>query len=73
MIRVYEEILQAAAEEAAEAATAAFGSGYEPSARSAYEFIRQQYFDDEDPRMVYLPATEMPPEFEAAYEAALGR
>jgi hypothetical protein len=70
MIRVYEEILKAAAEEAAEAATNAFGRGEEPSACMAYDFILQVWDGADEPALAYLPA-EMPPEFEAAYEAAL--
>jgi len=72
MIRVYEDVLKAAAEKAAEAATDAFGRGYEPPARSAYQFIVQWWYEEDEPAAAYLP-TEMPPEFEAGYEAALGR
>jgi hypothetical protein len=71
MIRVYEDILKAAAKEAAEAATDAFGRGHEPPAHVAYNFISQLWYDEDDPSLVYLPVTEMPPEFEAAYKAAL--
>jgi hypothetical protein len=70
---IYEDILKAAAEEAAEAATNAFGRGHEPPACSAYEFIKTIWDGAEDPSLVYLPVTEMPPEFEAAYDAAVGR
>jgi hypothetical protein len=73
MIRVYEEILKVAAKEAAEAATDAFGRGEEPPARAAYDFILQWWDGADEPGLVYLPTTEMPPEFEAAYEAALRR
>ena len=72
MIRVYEDILKAAAEEAAEAATNAFGRGDEPPACSAYDFILTIWDGADEPSLAYLPA-EMPPEFEAAYKAALGR
>ena len=72
MTRVYDEIVQAAAREAAEAATDAFGRGKEPPACMAYDFILQLWDGADEPGLVYLPA-EMPPEFEAAYEAALGR
>jgi hypothetical protein len=69
---LYEEILKAAAEEAAEAATDAHGAGYEPAACFAYDFILQLWDGADEPAAAYLP-TEMPPEFEAAYEAALAR
>jgi len=73
MIRVYEDVLKDAAEEAAEAAMFAFGRGKEPPACEAYDFILTIWDGADEPGLVYLPATEMPPEFEAAYEAALGR
>jgi hypothetical protein len=73
MIRVYEDILKAAAAEAAEAAMDAFGRGEEPPACVAYTFILQQWYDEDEPALAYLPTAEMPPEFEAAYKAALGR
>ena len=69
---LYEEILKAAAEEAAEAATDAFGPGSEPAADMAYEFICGVWEDTGEPAAAYLP-TAMPTEFAAAYEAALGR
>jgi hypothetical protein len=69
---LYEEILKAAAEEAAAAATDAHGAGYEPAAEIAYDFICGVWEDTDEPAAAYLP-TEMPAEFEAAYEAALGR
>ena len=69
---LYEEILKAAAEEAAEAATDAHGEGNEPEAWFAYDFITQLWDGAEEPGLVYLPE-EMPAEFEALYEAALGR
>jgi hypothetical protein len=40
-VMIYEEILKAAAAEAAEAATDAFGRGGEPPAHMAYDFILQ--------------------------------
>ena len=73
MIRVYEEILKAAAVEAAGAATDAFGRGHEPPAHMAYTFILTIWDGADEPGLVYLPETKMPPEFEAAYKAALGR
>ena len=69
---LYEEILKAAAEEAAQAATDAHGAGNEPEAWLAYEFIVDVWAFAEEPALVYLPV-DMPSEFEAAYEAALGR
>ena len=72
MIRVYEDILKAAAAEAAEAATDAFGRGEEPPACVAYNFIVQFWDGADEPALAYLPTAEMPPEFEAAYKAALG-
>ncbi len=69
---LYEEILKAAAEEAAEAATDAFGPGAEPDAEMAYEFICGVWEDTDEPAAAYLP-TDMPAEFAAAYAAALGR
>ncbi len=69
---LYEEILKAAAEEAAAAATDAHGAGYEPAAWFAYDFITQVWDGAEEPGLAYLPE-DMPAEFEAAYEAALGR
>lgn len=68
----YEEILKTAAEEAAQAATDAHGAGYEPAAWLAYEFIRGVWDATDEPAAAYLPET-MPAEFEALYEAALGR
>ena len=64
--------LKAAAEEAAAAATDAFGPGAEPTAEMAYEFICGVWEDTDEPAAAYLP-TEMPAEFAAAYAAALGR
>jgi hypothetical protein len=72
MIRVYDAILKAAAAEAAEAATDAFGRGKEPPAHMAYDFILTIWDAVDEPGLVYLPEAEMPPEFEAAYKAALG-
>jgi len=66
---LYEEILLAAAKEAA-AATDAHGAGYEPAAEMAYDFIREIWLEVDEPAAAYLPE-EMPTEFEAAYEAAL--
>ena len=62
---LYEEILKAAAEEAAAAATDAFGPGFEPTADMAYEFICGVWEDADEPAAAYLP-TEMPAEFAAA-------
>jgi hypothetical protein len=71
MIRVYEDVLKAAAAEAAEAATDWFGRGKEPPACMAYTFILTIWDGAGEPGLAYLPVTEMPPEFEAAYKAAL--
>lgn len=71
-MRLYEEILKAAAEEAAAAATDAFFPGDEPDAAMAYEFICAVWEDTDEPAAAYLP-TEMPAEFAVAYKAALGR
>ena len=67
---LYEDILMAAAKEAAEAATDAHGAGYEPAAEIAYDFIREIWLEVDEPAAAFLPE-EMPTEFEAAYEAAL--
>lgn len=64
------EMLMAAAKEAAAAATDAYGAGYEPTADIAYDFIRESWLEVDEPAASYLPE-EMPTEFEAAYEAAL--
>ena len=69
---IYEEILKTAAKEAAALATDSHGAGLEPGAALAYEAIVDMWGDVDEPAGAYLP-TEMPAEFEAAYEAALGR
>jgi hypothetical protein len=72
MVRVYEEIVKQAALEAAASATDAHGAGHEPEAWLAYEFIADVWAETDEASLAYLP-TDMPAEFEAAYEAALGR
>jgi len=61
--------LQELAIEAAQSASDAFGVGYEPPAQDAFDFMKNLWYESEDPR--YEEIGDFTPEFEMLYDQAL--